>query len=133
MKIKALFLAIILAFATLFSSCATPQTTNNEYYGGESMNAEILSSIAESIFSESEIEESSTSTKTTVNSATTEEITTEKREHDGVYYWTESGGVYHLWSDCGHLKNSKDVKSGSVDEAISDGKEKLCSSCEKKS
>ena len=125
MKNKVFLLAIILAFSILFSSCATPQATNSEYYGGESMNAEILSSIAESVFSERD--ESSN------NAKTTEESTTEKREHDGVYYWTESGGVYHMWSDCGHLKNSKDVKSGSVDEAISEGKEKLCSSCEKKS
>ncbi len=128
MKIKTFFLAIILSFAILFSSCSTPQAANNEYYGGEAMNAEILSEIAESIFAESESKENSTSNETTHDNETTE-----KREHDGVYYWTESGGVYHMWSDCGHLKNSQNIESGSKDDAILDGKEKLCSSCEKKS
>lgn len=47
-------------------------------------------------------------------------------------YWTKSGTVWHLFKDCGHLKNSKTVISGSLEEAINEGKEKVCSSCNKR-
>ena len=56
---------------------------------------------------------------------------TEKEDQNKVY-WTESGGVWHLFEDCGHLKNSKDVIFGTEEEAIAAGKSKVCSSCNKK-
>ena len=45
------------------------------------------------------------------------------------YYWTESGGVYHKYRDCRYLKDSEDVKSGTVLTARTNGKERLCSEC----
>lgn len=59
------------------------------------------------------------------------EIETEILESNKVY-WTKSGTVWHLYSDCSHIKNSSDVIYGSVEEAISSGKIKLCSNCEKR-
>ena len=124
MKIKILAFALISVILFSTSSCAEKVVTNTEYYGGESMNAEILSHISESIFNEM------TSAAEETSSENTDEISLEN--HDGIYYWTDGGSVYHKWADCGHIKNSQDVKSGSRDEAILSGKEKLCSSCEKK-
>ena len=124
MKIKILAFALISVILFSTSSCAEKVVTNTEYYGGESMNAEILSHISESIFNEM------TSAAEETSSENTDEISSE--HHDGIYYWTDGGSVYHKWADCGHIKNSQDVKSGSRDEAILSGKEKLCSSCEKK-
>ena len=124
MKIKILAFALISVILFSASSCAEKVVTSTEYYGGESMNAEILSHISESIFNEM------TSAAEETSSENIDEISSDN--HDGIYYWTESGSVYHKWADCGHIKNSQDVKSGSRDEAILSGKEKLCSSCEKK-
>ena len=124
MKIKILAFALISVILFSTSSCAEKVVTNTEYYGGESMNAEILSHISESIFNEM------TSAAEETSSENTDEISSDN--HDGIYYWTDGGSVYHKWADCGHIKNSQDVKSGSRDEAILSGKEKLCSSCEKK-
>ncbi len=47
-------------------------------------------------------------------------------------YWTEYGTVWHLFEDCGHLKGSKSILSGSVEKAMEEGKIKLCSSCIKR-
>ena len=106
----------------IFTSCAKDYQTSDDFYGGESLNADILSSIAESIFNEVGTEENGKNQGNVDLRA----------EHDGVYYWTAGGSVYHKWSDCGHLKNSTDVISGSEQDAILAGKQKLCSSCEKK-
>lgn len=122
MKRIFLFSLCIIIFFLSLTSCATEYEENDHFYGGESLNADILSSIAESIFNEMESSESQN-----------EQIENSSgREHDGVYYWTSSGSVYHKWSDCGHLKNSSDIMSGNEQDAILAGKEKLCSSCAKK-
>ena len=47
-------------------------------------------------------------------------------------YWTKSGTVWHLFEDCGYLKGSTSILSGSVEKAIEEGKSKLCSSCSKR-
>lgn len=48
-------------------------------------------------------------------------------DHDTrTYYWTQSGTVYHIYADCGHLKNSIDVQSGSKDQS---NKERCCKTC----
>ena len=43
-----------------------------------------------------------------------------------ICYWTKSGEVYHLYSDCQHIKNSSIVFSGPVSES---GKERVCRTC----
>jgi hypothetical protein len=50
----------------------------------------------------------------------------------GKVYWTKGGSVYHKDRDCYHLKKSQSVSEGSVEQAVSLGKERLCASCEKK-
>ena len=44
-------------------------------------------------------------------------------------YWTEGGSVYHPDRECHHLRNSDEVKSGTVHTARVFGKERACSAC----
>ncbi len=43
-----------------------------------------------------------------------------------VCYWTQNGEVYHLYSDCQHIRNSSSVSSGTASES---GKERVCRTC----
>lgn len=93
---------------------------------------------------ESEIEgESQKVTEIKTESLTeivTEEITSEEaittetedpsNEASEIVYWTEKGEVWHTSANCRYIKNSE-VISGTVNEAIESGKERLCSVCEK--
>lgn len=46
-------------------------------------------------------------------------------------YWVKNGGVWHLRRDCSSLSRSKEILSGTVDEAIAAGKERVCKLCGK--
>lgn len=47
-----------------------------------------------------------------------------------IVYWTESGGKYHLYEDCQHIKNRDKVYSGTVAEAkATKGITDLCLTC----
>lgn len=45
-------------------------------------------------------------------------------------YWTDSGTVYHLYEDCSHLNHSVELKEGTSDAAIENGKTRACKTCE---
>jgi len=52
---------------------------------------------------------------------------------DNIYYFVAgSGAVYHSIASCPYLKNSQNVQEGTLSQAFSAGKERLCSVCEKK-
>ena len=123
MRNRVLIIVFVLVSLLVLSSCSNYLDSQEEFYGGELVNSEMLSSLAESILAEEESTEKE-------EEKTTQEETT--REHDGTYYWTKSGKVYHKWSDCGHIKNSKEVFDGTLEEAMAAGKGNLCSSCAKK-
>ena len=44
-------------------------------------------------------------------------------------YWTAFGHKYHLYDDCGSLKNSETLYQGSVTSAIDNGRGELCFFC----
>ena len=48
------------------------------------------------------------------------------------YYWTESGTVYHSHENCRSLKNSTEIRSGTLSQAQTE-KPRLCKFCEDKS
>lgn len=56
----------------------------------------------------------------------------ENQNADNVCYWTESGSVWHTYRDCYHIKNSKNILLGTVEEALENGKSHVCSSCAKR-
>lgn len=48
---------------------------------------------------------------------------------DGLAYWTEFGKVYHFNPDCQYIKNSSTIYSGTVQDAVNEGRYKGCSGC----
>lgn len=55
---------------------------------------------------------------------------TEKAENtDGIFYWAESGEVWHKDKDCGTLSRSKNIFSGTEEEAAAEGKLRACQKC----
>lgn len=48
---------------------------------------------------------------------------------DGDVYWTAFGHKYHLYDDCGSLKNSATLYEGTVTSAIDNGRGELCYFC----
>ncbi len=46
-------------------------------------------------------------------------------------YWVAGGEVWHLRSDCPSLSRSKNIKSGSVSDAVAAGKARVCKRCGK--
>ena len=45
-------------------------------------------------------------------------------------YWTKSGGRYHLYEDCGYIKNSTSIMNGTVAESYeTKGIDQLCQRC----
>lgn len=49
----------------------------------------------------------------------------------GKVYWTKSGTVYHFNPDCSHLKNSSEVVTGDIKQALNGGKNRACKDCAK--
>ena len=72
-------------------------------------------------------------TNSTINDSdnTTTPETKENTENDSsVVFWTENGEVYHSKETCRYLKN-KNYMTGTIQQAIENGKERLCSTCGK--
>ena len=60
-----------------------------------------------------------------------ESDTTQSPSHITTYYWTDSGTVYHSYENCRSLKNSTEIRSGTLPDAQST-KPRLCKFCEDK-
>ncbi|MBP3376052.1 MAG: hypothetical protein J6L83_04755 [Clostridia bacterium] len=113
------------------------------------MNNEKLSEIKGSIFTEEDKTESNTKEKTEsidkdaddesesmlesfIDSNSEGEPRDEVDEDEILtVYWTKNGSVWHIDEECYRLNNSKEILSGSVEEAKESGKERVCSSCGK--
>lgn len=48
---------------------------------------------------------------------------------EATVYWTPGGSVWHISRSCSALKNSSEVLSGTQDEALAAGKERVCKKC----
>lgn len=57
-------------------------------------------------------------------------IKEEDQNTDKLVYWTKGGGVYHFYKDCGYIKSSSEVLSGTEEEALEAGKSGVCSRCQ---
>lgn len=65
------------------------------------------------------------------NRETAAETTSEVRDDkvSRTVYWVKSGKVWHTTKDCPSLSRSKSILSGSVDDAMAVGKERVCKRC----
>ena len=152
-KIKYLTAILVIVSLLLMTSCN--YFYSGRFDGGELLDDELIESIRTELFStdktyydkiensvaETESSESETSANIdetnlteNYNSSDTEENSeaAESTYDNSTVYWTEKGSVWHLYKDCGYLSKSKEIKSGSVENAVEAGKDKLCSSCGKK-
>ena len=50
---------------------------------------------------------------------------------EAMVFWTDSGKVWHVKSECGSLKNAKAVIEGGIESALAAGKERACKKCSK--
>lgn len=79
-------------------------------------------------------------TGTDFNPPSVEQYTEQTRQVEDLtganfVYWTKSGGVYHLYNDCGYINSDRtsEIFEGTVAQARElKNINKLCSSCEKK-
>ena len=96
----------LLLLACFLCSCGN----HAEFSGGEALSVEETQALIASWKTESSAE----------------------RIEEGIYYFvTGSGAVYHSNASCAHLKNSKNVQSGTLAQAQTAGKDRLCATCAK--
>lgn len=112
---KILFMLFISLFLLVGCSSYSQDVTNTDFYAGEELTPEDISSIAESI-----------------EAAKTEKYPRDTdAQGDPLVFWTEGGKVWHVSRECGTLKRSLSVIEGSELDAINAGKERVCSICSK--
>ncbi len=111
---------LLLALCILFVACTAGQDAHIEYNGRllteEELKAMILAGM----------ETEPTSTIVPIRFGN-DEVETEFR-----VYWSEGGSVWHTDLGCGHISEKGDVYYGTVESALSQGKERPCATCEKK-
>lgn len=139
-------IALTIAFIILFLTSCSLFIPSERFDGGKLLDSDEMSRIKSEVFAtDTETEEQATESKSVCE---TEERSTErevcsdenlsKAESETIgnltktVFWTESGTVWHLFKNCGYLKESKNILSGSVKEALEEGKEKVCTNCSKR-
>ncbi|MBQ2765474.1 MAG: hypothetical protein IJF48_00620, partial [Clostridia bacterium] len=50
-------------------------------------------------------------------------------DNEDTVYWVKGGEVWHVKKTCSSLSNSKNILTGSIEEAMSNGKTRKCSRC----
>lgn len=128
------FSILTAAFLLILSltSCSLLDT-EDRFVGGKMLDDEMMSEIREEIFGSGDKGVGNPENPGGAPSMGGENLENEDKgdvDNGKTVYWTKSGTVWHIYSDCGSLKNAIEVFSGSVDEAREKGKEKLCSKCE---
>lgn len=139
-SMKFLLATFTLIFSLCFASCSLFTPERSSFYGGKILDNEAMDELRkefdESSSNNDQIESGSTiGTQILTESVQNNENTqaeSENTEKSETVFWSKSGSVWHLYSDCGYLKNSNEIFSGTVSEAISNGAKKVCSSCENK-
>ena len=160
-KLRSLCLLLIFLSVASVTSCRLFVPKNNAFYGGQVLDDNMMESIKENVLNTEsgdntealgngpvfvrpgEIESPVTDNEPSVEETASEMQEASAEESDTCEYtdlefdestvfWTEGGGVWHLFNNCGHLKRSKKIYYGTVEEAVEAGKEKVCSTCAKK-
>lgn len=132
------------ALILLLCSCSVSSDAVNDFRGGVLLDDEMMSEIRSSVFSTDTTEsgynnsdkdgerniietESANEEYTEVIGENISEQVSYTPDTDLVF-WVKDGSVWHLDRDCRYIKKST-VISGTVDEAIANGKDRVCSSC----
>ena len=127
--VKVISLILVVFSISSLCSCSVFTYDKARFEGGEALDEELLSKIENDLHNGDHTSEES---PIDPPHNSTEESGQETHEDSSIVYWTSSGTVWHTKRDCSHIRNSQNVISGTVEEAISSGKKQLCSSCQKK-
>jgi competence protein ComEC len=110
MKRAISLMLILLSFLLL--SCESQNPCSQEYESGFRVTSDVMKFVQN------------------YQSSDTEQTTAPKEySEDTVCYWTKSGSVWHLTPNCSYLRNSKNIISGTVKDALLAEKTKPCSRC----
>ena len=101
---------------------------NRNFYGGKILDNKAMTELQKEFSESNSVTQAESQNISNVES---EDVSTNTHEPETVY-WANSGSVWHLYSDCGYLKKSNEVFSGSVNQAKANGAKKVCSSCAKR-
>lgn len=150
--------AIIVVFLFALCSCSLLTYDRTDVRGGTPLNDDLMAVIKGDILSdassadgtseksensgnddisidsgENSVKESAPLTEETEPNDTADTSTSSGNQNtDNVCFWTENGSVWHTYRDCYHIKKSKNILSGTVEEAQENGKSHVCSSCAKR-
>ena len=105
------YLILIAVLPLLLTAC----TPTDGFDGGHPISKEDLESLSAELFTEES------------DPVETRPPYTDREPN--TYYWTENSRVYHRYRDCVHLKNAKQIESGSLISAKAAGLDTPCSSC----
>ncbi len=126
MNTKFLKIIITVIFISFISytlcSCNFDESKNN-FNGGEILDNSVIDSIREDILSITD--EQSQMLETTEH---TQNETSSENAGEDIVYWIQSGSVWHSSKDCRHIIYNHCI-SGTIEQAISEGKDSPCSSC----
>ena len=132
MTVKRWICAVI---ALLLSITACACTAESPEVGGVQVTPEMLESVSRSLAEQEENDDSPETAHTAEIVPFKQKETAESQEENenisltDIVYWTESGSVYHIDSQCGSLKNSTKLIQGTVEEALLSKKERACKTC----
>ena len=99
-----------------FEEIISPETTSTP----ETTSAPETTSVPET----TSAPETTTATITTSVPETTASI-----KQDQTVYWVQNGEVWHTTLECPSLSRSKNILSGSIDDAMASGKARVCKRC----
>ena len=122
---RKIYVLILIALSVaMLCSCSILSFDKTEIRGGTPLSKEELENIKGDIFADdsgaSETEDSSAEGDGDFSDTLGETV-----------YWTPNGKTWHTDRDCHYIKKSKDIISGTEENARDEGKTGLCSSCAK--
>ncbi len=137
MKRTLSFLILVFIVIIALSGCSTYSRPAEERNTGFEISVDDLLEIRKQLYpEESEVPTTHIITpatdvpeseETTLSQVSDSSMPTETS--DSTVYWTENGEVWHTRTSCSSLKRSKNLTSGSIEQAILAGKDRVCKRC----
>ena len=139
-------ISLLCLLSLLLCSCSVSFSDESTFYGGQMLDDALLGEIRQDVLGKEDATSSTKDIATTGSADSKDATSSEQKNTEGidepiestpssdgetVLYWVENGEVWHTSPDCRYLKN-KEIISGNRDEAVADGKKRLCSACENK-
>lgn len=115
----------IALLSLLLCACASQNGGGYVNYNGETLSESEMRALVKS----------KVETKSSENEKTAIPCETGEPLSEGVspVYWTSGGSVWHTSLSCGHLSASSKIYFGTENDAIANGKDRVCSTCGKQS